>query len=91
MRFFPHSYTTVLGTDLHIVKPNKFHSTAPLPAVDYSTYNYVNFDTYLHFDVVTVSHPENRESASHVKFRFNFKRQWPSCIEKGQLEGHLSN
>ena len=68
MRFSPHSYTTVLGTVLHIVRPNEFHSAAPLIAVDYGTYNYVNFDTYLHFDAVTVSHPENRESASHVKF-----------------------
>ena len=68
MRFFPPSYNTVLGTLLHIVWPNEFHSTAPLLAVDYGTYNYVNFDTYLHFYAVTVSHPENRESASHVKF-----------------------
>ena len=27
-----------------------------------------NFNTYLHFDAVTVSHPENQESASHVYF-----------------------
>ena len=42
VRFSPHSYTTVLGTVLHIVRPNKFHSAAPLLAVDYGTYNYVN-------------------------------------------------
>ena len=68
VRFFPHSYSTVLRTVLHIVRPNEFHSTAPLLAVDYGTYNYVNFDTYLHFDAVTVSHPKNRESAPQMNF-----------------------
>ena len=58
----------MLGTVLHIVISNEFHSTAPLLAVDYGTYKYVKFDTYLHFDAVNVSHPENRESASDVKF-----------------------
>ena len=64
----PNSYTKLLGTVLHIVRPNEFHSAAPLIAEDYGTYNYVSFDTYLHFDAVTVSHPENHESASGVKF-----------------------
>ena len=68
VKFPPNLYTTVLGTVLHIVRPKEFHSTAPLLAVDYGTYNYVNFDRYLHFDAVTVSHPENQESTSHVKF-----------------------
>ena len=58
----------MLGTVLHTVRPYEFHSAAPLIAVDYVTYKYVNFDTYLHFDAVNVSHPENRESASDVKF-----------------------
>ena len=91
---FIHYSATYSSADSVIVKPNKFHSTAPLLAVDYGTYNYVNFDTYLHFDAVTVSHPENWESVSHIYFQychFNFKRQWPSCIEKEQLEGHLPN